>query len=184
MEERSVFFAEWLRSLREQYKHVVAQDDRLTLSSLTAVMSEVGFSADELAQLRVEATMHVDKVGVDHVADMAILEHTLPHAAECLCPVCAATDETRSEVDEQPLPIDPEQEALEPKSVLPAAALEKAETNDTSEANNEPAPLTFEDSLAAQESEASDADASENEEPVEPGDGGEDADDPLQMSLF
>ena len=187
MEERSVFFEEWLRSLREQYKHVVVQNDRVNLSSLTAVMSEVGFSADELAQLRVEATMHVDKVGADHVADMEILEHTLPHAAECLCPVCAATDEAPSEVDEQPLPINPEQEALEPKSVLPAAALEYAETNetnDTSEANDEPAPLTFEDSLAAQESEASDTDASDNPDPVEARDGDEDADNPLQMSLF
>ncbi len=184
MEERSVFFEEWLRSLREQYKHVVVQNDRVNLSSLTAVMSEVGFSADELAQLRVEATMHVDKVGADHVADMEILEHTLPHAAECLCPVCAATDEAPSEVDEQTLPIDPEQEALEPKSVLPAAALENAETNDTSEANDEPAPLTFEDSLAAQESEASDTDAIDNLDPVEARDGDEEADNPLQMSLF
>lgn len=184
MEERSVFFEEWIRSLREQYKHVVAQDDRLTLSSLTAVMSEVGFSDAELAQLRVQATMHVDKVGSDHVADMEILEHTLPHAAECLCPVCAATNDARSEVDEQPLPIDPEQEAVESESPFPGAALENAETNETREANDEPAPLTFEDSLTAQESEASDADASENEEPVEPGDGGEDADNPQQMSLF
>ncbi|MCY3866747.1 MAG: hypothetical protein OXG68_15015, partial [Chloroflexi bacterium] len=63
MNPKSVFHEEWLRSLREQYKHVVRNDDRVTLSSLTAVMHDVGFRESELTQLRIEATMHVDEVG-------------------------------------------------------------------------------------------------------------------------
>ena len=54
MDQRSVFHNEWLRSLREQFKQVVRNDDRATLSSLTAVMRSVGFRDDELAQLRIE----------------------------------------------------------------------------------------------------------------------------------
>jgi len=178
MDQRSVFFEEWIRSLREQYKHVLRQDDRVTLPTLTAVMIEVGFGEDELAQLRVEATMHVDDIGSDHVADMEILEQTLPHAAECLCPVCARTDDSRSDADDGPLPIDPEQETVGPGSTFTVPALENIETSET---NDEPAPLTFEDSLAAGETEASD---DENEDPVDAGDDDEDVDKPQQMSLF
>ena len=71
MDQRSVFFEEWLRSLREQYKHVVRTDDQLTLRSLTAVMHNVEFGEAELTQLRLEATMHVDDVGTDYVADVS-----------------------------------------------------------------------------------------------------------------
>lgn len=173
MDQRSVFFEEWIRSLREQYKHVVRQDDRVTLPTLTAVLIEVGFSEDELAQLRVEATMHVDDIGSDHVADMEILEQTLPHAAECLCPVCTRINKSRSDTEDQPLPTDQEQKTVEPGSVFSAAAPEDIDTID------EPAPLTFEDSLAAGETEASD-----DEELVDSGADDEDVDKPEQMSLF
>lgn len=176
MDQRSVFFEEWIRSLREQYKHVVRQDDRVTLPTLTAVMIDVGFREDELAQLRVEATMHVDDIGADHVADMEILEHTLPHAAECLCPVCARTDNSPSDADDQPLPIDPEQETAGSGSAFSVPALENIEMSET---NDEPAPLTFEDSLAAGETDASD-----DEEPVDSSADDEDVDKPQQMSLF
>ena len=37
MDQRSVFFDDWLSSLREQYKYVLRQDDRVTLPSLTTV---------------------------------------------------------------------------------------------------------------------------------------------------
>ena len=48
MDQRSVFFEEWLQSLREQYKHVVRHGDLVTLPTLSAVMGRVGFSEDEL----------------------------------------------------------------------------------------------------------------------------------------
>ena len=76
MDPRSVFHEEWLRSLREQYKHIVRNDDRVTLPSLTAVMQRLGFRDDELAQLRIEATMHMDDVGEDFSADMNILNES------------------------------------------------------------------------------------------------------------
>ena len=51
MDQQSVFFGEWIRSLREQYKYVVRSRDQVTLPSLTAVLHQVGFTDDELAQL-------------------------------------------------------------------------------------------------------------------------------------
>ena len=173
MDQQSVFFEEWIRSLREQYKHVVRQDDRVTLPSLTSVMLDVGFGEDELAQLRVEATMHVDDVGADHAADMEILRHSLPHAAECLCPVCSPIDVDRFDADGQPLAIDPEQETAETGSVFSAATIDDKDTIE------EPAPLTFEDSLATQDVEAGD-----DEDTIDTGEDDEDVDKPQQMSLF
>ena len=173
MDQQSVFFEEWIRSLREQYKHVVRQDDRVTLPSLTAVMLDVGFSEDELAQLRVEATMHVDDVGADHVADMEILRHSLPHSAECRCPVCAPNDMARFDADGQPLAMDPEQETAETGTVFSAETIADTETSE------EPAPLTFEDSLVAQELETG-----ADEDSVDTGDDDDDVDSPQQMSLF
>ncbi len=89
--QRSVFFDEWIKSLREQYKYVIRNNDQVTLPSLTTVMHNVGFSDDELAHLRVEATMHVDAVGADYVPDLTVLDQPTagqPHPAECLCPQC------------------------------------------------------------------------------------------------
>ncbi len=173
MDQQSVFFEEWIRSLREQYKHVVRQDDRVTLPSLTAVMLDVGFSEDELAQLRVEATMHVDEIGADHAADMEILRHSLPHAAECLCPVCSPIDVGRFDDAVQPLAIDPEQETAETGNVFLAETIADTETTD------EPAPLTFEDGLAAQ-----DIEAGADEDSIDTCEDDEDVDKPQQMSLF
>lgn len=173
MDQRSVFFQEWIRSLREQYKHVVRQDDRVTLPSLTAVMIDVGFGEDELAQLRVEATMHVDDVGSDHAADMEILARSLPHAAGCPCPACTTTDTDRIDADAKPLPIHSDEETSEAGRVFAAATIEHSETVD------EPAPLTFEEGLAAEDEDNGDA-----EDEFETGEDDEDIDKPQQMSLF
>ena len=111
MDPQSVFHEEWLRSLREQYKHVARNDDRVTLKSLSEVMNKVGFRESELAQLRIEATMHVDEVGKDFNPDLQILsEHKAAqaHPAECLCPDCVTVDESQFDAEGQPLAPDPE----------------------------------------------------------------------------
>ena len=41
MDQQSVFFEEWMRSLREQYKYVVRSRDRVTLPSLRVFTSEL-----------------------------------------------------------------------------------------------------------------------------------------------
>lgn len=174
MDSRSVFFDEWLRSLREQYKHVVRSNDTVTLPTLTAVMQNVGFGEDELAQLRVEATMHVDDVPDDFKPDMQILDPApAPHPAECLCPDCMPIDEAGHDVDGQPIEPDPEAASADTGHIFAVAPLNPAEDED-------PDPLTFEDSLDVQaESENLEAEAMAENESAE-----DDPDAPAQMNLF
>ena len=180
MDQRSVFFEEWLRSLREQYKHVVRSDDQLTLRSLTAVMHNVGFGEDELAQLRLEATMHVDDVGTDYVADINNMERALAaqsHPAECVCPQCMTIDESQFDSEGQPISPDPEMESYETGHVFPAAEYGEPDEMDETE------PVTFEDSLATAKAQS---DGEETESPDDDGLGepDEDSDAPSQMSMF
>ncbi len=177
MDHRSVFFDEWIRSLREQFKHVVRRNDKVTLPTLTAVMQNVGFSEDELTQLRVEATMHVDDVGKDFVADLDALSSIVPvqpHVAECSCLQCVTTDECQFDAEGQPLVPDPERALHVTGSVFPAAKIEE----NVAEAEGEL--LTFEDSL-----EVALNDADKMQDDAENGDvANDDAEKPQQMSLF
>lgn len=178
MDTQSVFYEEWLRSLREQYKHVARQDDRVTMSSLTAVMLKVGFRDDELAQLRIEATMHVDDVGEDFSADMTILDgvkSAQAHPAECLCPECAPIDESLFDADGQPIDPDPDEDAGNTRPVFAVVQ------SDDSDARQDPEPTSFEDSIAADalRTEEVDSESSVDEDEHE-----SDPDAPAQMSLF
>ncbi len=177
MDHRSVFFDEWIRSLREQYKHVVRRNDKVTLPTLTAVMQNVGFSEDELTQLRIEATMHVDDVGKDFVADINALPTKVPaqaHPAECSCPQCVTIDESLFDAEGQPLAHAPERALHVTGSVFPVATLEE----NVAEAESEL--LTFEDSLdiALDGTDEMQDDAENSDDPKD------DAEKPLQMSLF
>ena len=179
MDGRSVFFEEWLNSLREQYKHVVRNDDRVTLPTLSEVLQNVGFTEDELRQLRLEATMHIDDVSDDFVADLDILPAATaapPHPNECHCPECAPIDESAFDADGQPLTPDPDEAAYESGHVFPVADIEALGKPDESD------PITFEDSLATDHALDTpdldaEADASEDDESDNP-------DTRQQMSLF
>ena len=146
MDQGSVFFDEWLRSLREQYKHVTRNDDRVTLPSLTAVMQRVGFGEDELRLLRLEATMRADELPEDFTPDLDIISPQgaaagIAHPAECLCPQCLAMDDGAHDDEGQPITSQPaENEAQSP--VFPAADISARESEDEADS------LTFEDSLA------------------------------------
>ena len=176
MDSRSVFFDDWLDSLREQYKHVVRSNDRVTLPTLTAVMQNVGFGEEELAQLRVEATMHVDDVPPDFTPDMKILEPSpAPHPAECLCPDCVPIDDGAHDADGQPIAADPEAAAAGTVHTFPVAPLGPAE-------DDEPEPQTFEDSLSAAEERDGDETGAQDSAEAEAGD--DDPDAPQQQSLF
>ncbi len=178
MDRRSVFFDEWIKSLREQYKYVIRNNDQVTLPSLTAVLHDVGFTDDELAQLRIEATMHVDDVGADYVADMQVLEKAKagqPHPAECTCPQCIPIDESQFDDEGQPLVHDdPEKETHETGHLFAVATIEA-----TDELEPEEEPQTFEDSLEAVE-ELIEEDAIKDETDNED----TDEDKPKQISMF
>ena len=178
MDSRSVFFDEWLRSLREQYKHVVRSNDRVTLPSLTAVMQNVGFGAEELAQLRVEATMHVDDVPHGFTPDLEILTPSpAPHPAECMCPDCIPIDEGAHDADGQPIAADPEAAAADTGHTFAVAPLKSAD-------DDEPEPQTFADSLSAAEGNDLDQSDTRDSSEMEGADAAEDPDAPQQQSLF
>ncbi|RMF79387.1 MAG: hypothetical protein D6737_11595 [Chloroflexi bacterium] len=65
----SIFEDEWRECLREQFMYVIRNNDTITEQSLTLVLHEVGFTDDELRELRLRATMHVDDVSDDFVPD-------------------------------------------------------------------------------------------------------------------
>ena len=178
MDPRSVFHEEWLRSLREQYKHIVRNDDRVTLPSLTAVMQRLGFRDDELAQLRIEATMHMDDVSEDFSADMNILNESKAaqaHPAECLCPECVTIDESKFDEEGQPIAPDPQADDYETGHVFPVA--DNSEIAEPEEAE----PVSFEDSVAEDAARTEEAES----EPFDDQDEGQgDPDTPEQMSLF
>ncbi len=177
MKPQSVFYEEWLRSLREQYKHVLRKNDKRTLSSLTAVMNNVGFRAEELAQLRLEATMHIDDLGAYDSADMSRLSQ--PQTADL--PPAVTERPAKMSNDEKPT-------AEESQPSAPAAASDEDSAGtfpvaDFSEKEDrtETEPVTFEDSVAADalQTEATEADPASDEDDAEP-----DPDAPAQMSLF
>jgi len=176
MERRSIFFDEWIKSLREQYKYVIRNNDQVTLSSLTEVMHDVGFTDDELAQLRVQATMHVDDVGADYVPDMQVLEKAKvgqPHPAECTCPQCIPIDESQFDDEGQPLVNDdPEKETHETGHMFTVAKIEKTDIEPEDE------PQTFEDSLEEDVIEDNEDEVDETEDEAD------DNDKPKQISMF
>ncbi len=180
MNARSVFFEEWLNSLREHYKHVLRAGDRVTEPSLTAVMQHVGFTEDELRQLRLEATMRADEVSSDFVPNMDIMRATQPHPAECRCPDCLPIDESAFDAEGQPKAVDPEQQAFEAGSSFPApdvTVLAEAMESEDSE------PVTFEDSLELAVADASD-EAEDDDVASENVEAAEDPDAPQQISMF
>ena len=163
-----------MRSLREQYKYVVRKQDKVALPSLTAVLHQVGFTDDELTQLRLEATMRRDDVGADYVPDMTILAGQA-HPAECRCPQCIPIDESQFDDEGQPLADDEREQAEESSGQVFAAA---AWENEEAEAEAEQ-PLAYEDSLAADDADDDEEELAESEERP-----AEDSDQPQQTSLF
>lgn len=70
----SIFSADWRDCLVAHYTHVIRTDDKRTERSLRGVMHNVGFSDDDLKQIIITATAHVDDVGADFVPDLSLLE--------------------------------------------------------------------------------------------------------------
>lgn len=82
MPKDSIFTDEWRRCLRAHYMDVIQRNDQITLKSLVRVMHDTGFNDDELAELRIRATMRADEMPDDFVPDprvfQAIAENMLP----------------------------------------------------------------------------------------------------------
>lgn len=146
MSRKSPFTDEWRKCLEEHYKHVIRTEDKVTQPSLEDVLHQVGFADDDLSDLRIKATMHVDDMPDGYKPNIPSLA---AHAAECTCAQCSAQAaaieaaiEANHDADGQPLPPDyePEGEAGEVYSV-PSPVMLWAEEEwigqDVSEAPND-----------------------------------------------
>ncbi len=119
----SVFDDEWRDCLREQFKHTIRQANHKNIASLRGVMNQVGFGEDELRQLELIATMHIDDVPDDFIPNLDILDTPtppppaettagtdipfVPHPLECQCPSCINIVMTPHDTEGQPI-TDPE----------------------------------------------------------------------------
>ena len=118
----SVFDDEWRDCLREQYKHTIRENHKKNIDSLRVVMNQVGFREDELRELEMRATMHIDDVPADFIPNLDILDAPaptpvdavagteipfVPHPLECQCPACINIVLTPHDDEGQPI-TDPE----------------------------------------------------------------------------
>lgn len=127
MPKESIFQDEWRECMRAHYMDVCHRDDQRTLRSLLRVMVDIGFTDDELAEMRVRATMRADEMPADFVPEMPLFQvgfdgsadtESVPQQAEAE-PDFAPSEELEEIVDaELPLegdekdPDEPEQLSL------------------------------------------------------------------------
>ena len=104
--EDRIFADDWRDCLREQYKYVIQQQDERTERTLTQVLHEVGFSEEEMAGLRLEATMRAEDMPDDYVPDEIASVHAGVEVAAEPPPVEEALVEAESEAEEVPITYD------------------------------------------------------------------------------
>lgn len=115
---QNIFADEWRDCLRAHYMHVIRAGDQTTEPTLRVVMHDAGFTDDELALLRVQATMHVDDVGADFVPDLHALDaqptgdvfYSVPPEAG------PAPEAETAAAGEQPAPADDDSDEPDPDS--------------------------------------------------------------------
>ena len=130
-----IFADDWRDCLREQYKAVIQQQDARTETTLTAVLYVVGFTQDELAALKFEATLRADDMPDDYVPEEIEQQYyagvDVP-AAEVIEPVAQIVEmaETIEEDDE------PDSEL--PDELPVESALDDEDLLDATEPDDEP----------------------------------------------
>ncbi len=172
----NIFADEWRDCLEAHYMHVIRNNDRVTLPSLTLVMHQAGFNDSELAELRVRATMHVDQVGEDFVPDLDVLK-SAPEAV--VVAIAAPPTNTPAEVVSA---VDvPDTLPTEPLTDMPVEA-EGVVIADIPEIPEAVIEAVSDDSLMEDDIDERELDEEPLEEiPEEPED---DPDAPQQLSLF
>lgn len=78
MANESIFADEWRECLQAQYRHVIRNNDQITLKTLDSVMHEVGYSDDDLRRIAFEATLRAEDLADDFVPDMEIMSGAQP----------------------------------------------------------------------------------------------------------
>jgi hypothetical protein len=116
MAKESIFTEEWRECLRAHYMDVIRRNDQITLKSLVRVMHDTGFNDDELAELRVRATMRADAMPDDFVPDPRIFQVSADVTPNTLEPDQTLADEEYIEQVQAELPDVIEEEVIEAAS--------------------------------------------------------------------
>jgi hypothetical protein len=111
----SIFADEWRECLIAHYAYVIRLNDERTERTLRGVMHDAGFSDDDLRQIYVSVTAHVDDMPADFVPDMEIFEDAAPVMVAVTMP--EAVEESREAAVEV-------EELLPEEAVMQAAAAE------------------------------------------------------------
>jgi hypothetical protein len=142
MTEQNIFAEEWRRCLREHYKYIIKESDKVTEQTLVTVLHRVGFTENELRQLYMEATIRAEDMSGDVLPDVQKLPYQM-HPAECTCAACMEQVlDIGHDAEGQPLSAE-EIAHQETESSSPIFAIAKPETSDDSDAD---APETPDDS--------------------------------------
>lgn len=78
-ERLSIFSDDWRDCLQEQYRDVVRRNDKLTEETLIHVLHSVGFTDDELREIKLYATMRTEDLQGDFVPDLDVSHHDHAH---------------------------------------------------------------------------------------------------------
>lgn len=103
MPGKSPFSEEWRDCLRAHYTYVVRANDTRTLDTLAAVLKQIGFREDELREMYVRATMHVDDMPEDFTPDMTVLVAMDAAVASAVAATAAAPVSTQDDAPAQEL---------------------------------------------------------------------------------
>ncbi len=79
-DNKSVFSDDWRDCLKAHYRDVVQRNDQHTEQTLTGVLHDVGFSDDDLRQLKLEATMRTEDLQGDFVPQLDLGAEPTVHA--------------------------------------------------------------------------------------------------------
>ncbi len=110
MPGKSPFADEYRASLRAHWKYVIRQGDKRTERTLRHVMKQLGFRDDELAQLTLDATAHVDDMPDGFTPDPVMVEQ-IAALGKIAAANEAAVNPGGVRADGEPLP--PEEAALD-----------------------------------------------------------------------
>ena len=100
MPSESIFSEEWRDCLRAHYTTVARANDRITEKTLRGVMFEAGFSEEELRQLYLQATAHVDDVSEDFTPDMEFITEAVQVVAAAPAEAPSAAEVAEPEIVE------------------------------------------------------------------------------------
>lgn len=70
----SPFSDDWRDCLKAHYQHVIRTNDKGTEATLVNVLKKTGFTEEQLSQIYLETTMHVDHMPEDFVPDFTLAE--------------------------------------------------------------------------------------------------------------